>query len=324
MKTEKIIWGLIFVSVGGIILLENFGVINFYWGSVWRFWPIIFILTGANMLFSRYDNNTSSLMVGILTVAALIFVGYQGSRPREENRSWFDHNYSFHYRDDPDNDSGDVDTTQTNWTTTNNFTEAYAKNMLRAELNIKGGATSYLIQDTTSELFSASVRQNMGSYALEKTSRDSVEVVTFRMRDKKGNWKMNDLDGNEAVITINRNPIWDINVEMGAGKTDFDLTPFKIKKLQLKGGAASFSAKLGIPVNTTSVSVETGLAAVEINVPSSVPCRITVDSGWSSKDFDGFEKQGDGSFISGKYDGATKKIDIKLKGGISQFEVNRY
>ncbi|MDB5118972.1 MAG: hypothetical protein JWN56_190 [Sphingobacteriales bacterium] len=321
MKTEKIIWGLIFVFVGGIILLENFGVINFYWGSVWRFWPIIFVLIGANMLFSRYDTNTSSLMVGTLTVAALIFVGYQGSRPRAEHRSWFDHRYNYNH-DEDDNDNGD--TVDSHWSTTNNFTEAYTKNTQRAELNIKGGATNYLIADTSSELFTASVRQNMGSYTLEKTSRDSVEVVTFRMREKKGNWKMNDFDGNEAVISINKNPLWDINVEMGAGKTDFDLTPFKIKNLQLKGGAASFSAKLGVPVTTTSVSVETGLAAVEINVPSSVPCRITVDSGLSSKDFKGFEKQADGSFTSGKYDTATKKIDIKLKGGISQFEVNLY
>lgn len=276
------------------------------------------------MLFSRYDTNTSSLIVGTLTVAALIFIGYQGSRPRADQKSWFDHNYSFNYRDDHDNDNDDVDTADSNLTTTNDFTEAYVNNTQRAELNIKGGATNYLIEDTTSQLFSASIRQNKGSYTLEKTSRDSIEIVTFKMREKKGEWKMNDLDGNEAVIKINKNPLWDVNVEMGAGKTDFDLTPFKINKLQLKGGAASFSAKLGIPVTTTNVSVETGLAAVEINVPSSVPCRIIVDSGLSSKDFDGFEKQSDGSFIAGKYQGAAKKIDIKLKGGISQFQVNRY
>ena len=322
MKTEKIIWGLIFVFVGGIILLENFNLINFYWTSVWRFWPIIFILIGANMLFSRYDTNTSSLMVGTLTVAALVFIGYQGSRPRTENRSWFNQNYKFNRESDVnDNDS---DTSKVDWSTTNNFTEPYVKNTRFAELNIDGGATNYLLTDTSSELFTASVQQNSGSYALEKTNRDSVEVLTFVMRDRKGDWKMDDFEGNEARISINKNPIWDIKVGMGAGRINLDLTPFKINYLQLKGGAASFKAKLGIPVTSTSVSVETGLAAVEIDVPSSIPCRITVDSGLSSKDFDGFKKQIDGSFISGDYKNATKKIDIKLKGGISQFEVNQY
>ena len=320
MKTDKIIWGLILVFVGGVFLLENFGLISFYWGSVWRFWPIIFILSGANMLFSRYNTNTASVMVGSLTVAALVFIGYQGSRSYNEHQSWFRHDFNFKNNHEDNNDQNTTD----HHSVTNNFSEAFTSNTKRAELNIQGGATSYILSDSSAQLFTASVQQHMGRYTLEKSNRDSMEVVTFRMRDQKGRWNMDDIDGNEAIMAINKNPLWDINVEMGAGKTDFDLSAFKINNLQLKGGASSFKVKLGIPEISTSVSVETGLAAVNIEVPKSVPCRITVESGLSSKDFDDFQKQGDGSFISGDYANSAKKIDIALKGGVSQFEVNRY
>jgi len=320
MKTEKVIWGLILIFIGAVFLLNNFGVIDFYWGSVWRFWPLIFILIGANMLFSRLNGSTGSILSVSLTLVALIFLGYQGTREPEHRmgRSWF-----FHHND-WDEDSTDTVRSNANWTSTNTFTELYAANTKRAELNIKGGATSYRLDDTTSNLFNAEVKQNFGNYTLEKTTRDSVEVLNFRMRDKKQKWNMDDMDGNEVDIRLNSNPLWDINVEMGAGETNFDLTSYKIANLQLNGGAASFNVKLPEPVATTNVTVETGVAEVNIKVPQASACRIKVESGLSSKDFSGFIKQADGTYQTSNYNTSAKKIQINLKGGLSSFEVSRY
>lgn len=317
MKTEKVIWGLILIFIGSIFLLSNFDVINFYWGSVWRFWPIIFILIGANMLFSRLNNSTGSILSVSLTLIALIFIGYQGTRPNHSTlgRSWFkfDHN---------DNDTGRRDSGT--WSTSNTFTEPFASNIQRAELNIKGGATSYKLDDSTSNLFDAEVKQQNGNYTLEKTSRDSVEVLNFRMRDKKQKWNIDDMDGNEVRMKLNTKPLWDIKVEMGAGETDFDLSSFKIQNLKLKGGAASFKVTLPEPVTTTNVNVETGVAEVVIRVPETSACRITVDTGLSAKDFSGFQKQADGSYQTANYSTSANKIVINLKGGLSSFEVRRY
>jgi hypothetical protein len=317
MKTEKVIWGLILIFIGAVFLLNNFGVIDFYWGSVWRFWPIIFILIGANMIFSRLSNSTGAILSVVLTLSALLFLGYQGTRPNESRmgRSWF--RFDSHDRDTGSND-------ETSWTSTNTFTEAFAANTKRAELNIKGGATSYKLDDTTANLFDAEVKQNSGNYTLEKTTRDSVEVLNFRMRDNKKKWNMDEMDGNEVQIQLNSNPIWDINLEVGAGETDFDLSSYKIRNVQLHGGAASFKVKLPEPVSTTKVDVETGVAEVDIRVPQQAACRITVESGLSSKDFTGFQKQADGSYQTSNYNSAAKKIDINLKGGLSSFEVSRY
>lgn len=317
MKTEKVIWGLILIFIGSVFLLSNFGVVNFYWGSVWRFWPIIFILIGANMLFSRLNNSTGSILSVSLTLIALLFIGYQGTRPnnRTLERSWlrFDH-------DDKDT----AEKNGANWSTSNTFTEPFTGNITRAELNIAGGATSYKLNDTTANLFDAEVKQNFGNYTLEKTSRDSVEILNFQMRDRKKKWNMDDMDGNDVRIKLNSKPLWDINVEMGAGETIFDLSSYKIENLTLKGGAASFKVTLPEPVTTTNVRVETGVAEVVIKVPETSACRITVDTGLSAKDFSGFQKQADGSYQTSNYSTSSKKIIINLKGGLSSFEVQRY
>ncbi|MBC7745113.1 MAG: hypothetical protein H7096_08425 [Flavobacterium sp.] len=316
MKTEKVIWGLVLIFIGVVFLLNNFGVINFYWGSVWRFWPIIFVLIGANMIFSRFNNLTGTILSIGLTLTALIFLGYQGTRPNrnDEGRSRFGFN-------------GNLDKMKKgkpDWASSNKFTEAYLSNAKYAELNIGGGATSFKMEGSTGNLFDADVKQNVGSFTLGKISKDSVEVLNFMMRDKKERWNMDDMDGNEVRIKLNKNPIWKIGLEVGAGETDFDLSGYKVSSLSLKGGVASYKIKLPEPTAIMDVSAETGVADVSIEVPEVAACRITIESGLSSKDFSGFDKQADGSYQTSDYASASKKINIHLKGGLSSFEVSRY
>ncbi len=313
MKTEKIIWGLIFIFVGSVFMLDNFDVINFYWGSVWRFWPIIFILIGANMLLSRFaDKNTGAIVAASITVLVLVFIGYQGSTPRSD-RAWL------HF----DSDHGKRNK-NANWNAVSSFSEPYT-GAKAATLNIQGGATVYELTDTTASLFQADVKEPYGGYTLDKTTLDSVEVLNFRKRDKRGRgFKMDDMETNETRMRLNSAPVWDITVEMGAGETNFNLENFKVRTLRFEGGAASFQAKIGSRLPVTDITVETGVASVEIEVPEASGCRILVDSGLSSKDFDGFIKQSDGAYETSNFNTAVNKVNISLKGGLSSFEVRKY
>jgi hypothetical protein len=317
MKTEKIVWGLLFVFIGGIFLLDNYHVIDFYWRSVWRLWPLLLVVIGGNMLFNRDNNKYGPIIAGVITLVALSIVAYQGTRPLGEQHKW-----SFNYNMDEDGDTSSTD--GENFSGSSIFSEPFAATTQRAELNIKGGATSYSLKDTTANLFVANVSQNSGAYTLEKTTRDSMEVVTFKMKGGNRKWHMDDMDANEANLRINSIPVWDINLEMGAGEADFDLSTFKIENLKLKGGAASFKIKLPEPQNVTNMNVETGVAEVDIQIPSSAGCRIKVDTGLSSRDFSGFTKQSDGSYTTSNYNTSAKKIIINLKGGLSDFNVSRY
>ena len=46
---DSLIWGIILIVLGGIFLLEQFDVD--VWDQVWRFWPVILIVWGANKLY---------------------------------------------------------------------------------------------------------------------------------------------------------------------------------------------------------------------------------------------------------------------------------
>lgn len=310
MKSEKIVWGLTLVFVGSILLLDNFGVIDFYWRSLWHFWPLILILVGLNMVFA-YAKNTAAGKAGIilLTCVILAFIGYMGIN-REQSVDIFMGDTEY---EEPIG-VGEV----------SNFSEAYRAGIERAELNIKGGATQYQLNETSEQLFEAEVKRSFGQYSLEKISRDSVEVLNFRMNSKNKDLQLDELDANKVDLRLNPNPIWDINIELGAGETDFDLSAFKVARLRIKGGAAAFDVKLGMPVNQTEVEVKAGMAEVKLSVPEDAGCQIVVAGGLTGKDFEGFTKQADGSYTTANFNSSAKKIIIQMKGGLSDFEVSRY
>lgn len=314
MKTEKIVWGLTFVFVGSILLLDNFGIIDFYWRSVWHFWPVILILVGLNLVFGQQKKSTwgAGAMIA-LTCIVLGFIAYMGiSHSEKSNSSW-----SWFF----DGTESEADTLLSGNIT---FSEPFQPGTQRAKLHIEGGATSYNIKGISQQLFEAEVQRTFGQFSLEKISRDSLEELHFRMKGKSKNFDLDEVDANRADIRLHPDPIWDIQLELGAGQADFDLSSHKVESLQIKGGAAAFEVKLGMPVKETEVEVKAGMAEIKLLIPEGAGCQIELKGGMTGENFEGFQKQEDGNYTTPNFKTAAKKIMIRLKGGLSDFEVKRY
>jgi hypothetical protein len=203
-----------------------------------------------------------------------------------------------------------------------NFVEPYKANVKIARLNISGGGTSYTLNDTTNQLFSANTKDTYGRYDFSHSQDDSVYVIDFKMRNHHGfNF---DSDKNAAIMRLNPNPEWEIRVETGATKLDFDLSKFKIRELHLHGGAASFNVKLGAPLAMTDVDIQTGVSGVDISIPQNAACSIETASGLSDNHFEGFNKTNDNNYETPGFGAAKNKIHIHISGGLSDFKVMRY
>jgi hypothetical protein len=48
-KSGSLVWGIIFIAFGVLFLLDQFNVD--VWDAVWRFWPVILIIWGADKLY---------------------------------------------------------------------------------------------------------------------------------------------------------------------------------------------------------------------------------------------------------------------------------
>ncbi len=307
MKTERIFWGIILVFVGVIFLLENFNIIEFSWGYVWRFWPIILIIMGVNILFSRYNSKIASIIVGLITLICLGWITYKGleNKPYETKAYWFE-----------DESTEDLHIESS-------YTEEYDDKFKYARLEIYGGASEFEISKATDKLFEANIKEKISTYILKKTNSDSLVNLSLTNRGGKGFQLEGDGFG-KVEMRLHTSPIWDINLKMGAGEANFDLKEFKVKNIDLDGGAAEFNLKLGDLADTVNVNAETGIAAVRIEIPESVGCGIKNSSGLSSKHFPGFTETGKGSYETPNFKASAKKIYIVLKGGLSDLEVSRY
>jgi len=336
MRNDRLVPGAILVCIGAIFLLNNFGYIDFHWMNILHLWPIFLIMGGVNLVFAGNRTAWATILklgVVILGFGLLIFGHF-------ERYSFWPGRYNFHYNDDSNNDSSNNDDDDDDSDSTgvghgvvkvqgsSVFNKDYTADAKLARLNISGGGTTYTLNDTTNQLFKAETKEFYGSkYEFTSSKDDSMYVVNLHLRNDKG-WHIDsdeDKDkANRADIKLNPNPVWEINVETGATKLNFDLSKFKIKNLTLKGGAASFDVKLGNPLATTNVEVSTGVSEVSISVPKGAACSIRTNSGLSSNNFDGFDKKDDNRYETAGFDAAKNKIYIHMTGGVSDFKVNRY
>lgn len=316
MNRERLNWGLVLLFIGIMWLLNNTGVISFYWSSLWRFWPVFLIILGVNLLLPKHGvGNAISV---IATVAVLIFIGFQVSKP---SKIWGGHLNIEERHDGEDWNEAD----STGEVKDNNFSSPYNGSIRRANLEIKGGAVEYQMNGEATDLFNAHTRGVFAGHVLQTTTKDSVAELFFRMKDvKKKNWDLDGDGNNEVKMSLNTLPVWTIRVDVGAGAVDFDLSRYKVERLTLKGGAASFETKMGMPIGESVINAESGVASIEIEIPKEAAARIDVKSGLSSKEFPGFTKQNDGAYTTEGFEQAKNKYLIDLKGGLSSFSVKRY
>lgn len=314
MKTDKIFWGIFLVFIGGIFLLENFDIIDFSWSYIWRFWPVILILIGVNVLFKNSNSKIAIYVtagITVLTLGLLAYKGLEGNHAENQNK------WSWSYSDNDEKDSKEQVIAQS-------YSEDFDDKYKLATLNIKGGASKFEIKDISDKLFEAELSETKLRYFLKKTDGDSSVVLNFNSKGDNSDYSFSDDDFNDINMKLSTLPVWDINLAMGAGEVNFDLTSFKAKNIEMKGGAASFKLKVGDLYNDVNITAETGLAEIKIEVPEGSGCKIKTATGLSSKDFKGFKKMNNGTYETSNYSTAANKINISLKGGLSDFNVDRY
>ena len=314
MKSRKIFWGIILIFFGTILLLENFSVIEFAWSQIWRFWPVLLILIGVNSLTSNANPKFGIPIVAAITILMLTFLAVKGLQPNKDEKE-----YSFDFFDGGNDD----ETINSDTTDVTKYTEDYDTRYKSAKLLINGAAGSFNIAESTDQLLDAKVKGSFKKFMLKKTETDTSAAIELNNSKNHNNtFKSNRLS--DVSISLNVNPIWDVEANIGAGEIKLDLSNFKIRNVNLNGGAAAFDITLGSKFNNTTLNAETGVASVEIKVPKGSGCQINVTSGLSTKDFNGFVNLGKGVYETSNFAKSSSKIHLNLKGGLSSFEVMRY
>lgn len=298
MKTGKLFWGFFLLTLGVLLLLTKYDVLCCSFGFVWDIWPLIFVFWGALVIFKEtFAHPFISALFGIFF--ALLLFGIV------------------------ENGICSFDFSESDGVYSNFYNEEYDPSIKTAELEINSGAGVFIIRNSTDKLAEGKARGNLADYDFESYRDDNHVNVQFDLHKRNFNFFRGKFK-NQLEVALNRNPVWDIRFNIGASKSNFDLTEYKVKNVSLHTGAASGVLRLGDKYDSTNVDIEMGAASISIEIPKTTGSSIKSDMALVSRDFPGFSKKYSGYYETENFESAVKKVFINVKGGVSSIEVKRY
>jgi len=306
MKTSHIFWGTLFIVLGLLVLINNFTTIFMDWGTIWKLWPAAIVLLGISLLIK--DKLGKGVVAGVaaLIIAVSVFATFKTT-------THFIHDDFTIVFDELDDREFEV----------TEYEEAFDSSITKAFLEFDAGAGSFDVKDTTHQLFIMKTEGIKDNYKLKRFDSDSSSKIQFSMKHTKfriggKNYK------NRVDISLNSNPVWDMEFDIGAASVNLDLTPYKINDLNIDMGAAALDIRLGDLNDETTVDIDAGASDIDLFVPEGSGCQIKTDVALSSKNFHGFEKIKKNLYQTSNFENAEKKIHIEIDCGVSSISVRRY
>ena len=306
MKTSHIFWGLLFIVLGLLVLINNFTSIFMDWATIWKLWPLVVVLLGLSILIKHKYGKSVIAGLAAIILAFAIFASFKTAA------NLVNHDFNVVFGDDADYEY-----------TTTEFTEQYDSTLIFATLNFDAGAGEFNISKTTENLIAATAEGMKHNFKLTRFDSDSSTKIDLSMR-QKSIFRFGENYKNNIDVALNPKPVWDMNFDVGAASMDFDLTEFKTKQIDVDMGAASIKIKLGSLYPETKLSVDAGASDINVFVPKESGCKISIDGALSSKHFSDFEKIDSDNYETENFKEAANKVYIEIDCGVSSISVERY
>ena len=308
MKSGNIFWGLLLIVLGGLIFLRNFDIFFFSWSSILRLWPLIFIFWGIAVLPVK---SGIKVLLSVITIAigfSILATNPQGG--------YFWHRWDNDVRIDWDDEQEE----EHPWSE-QQFSETMDSSTEFAVLNMDAAAGEFVLSGVTSELFEFYTEGNVGPY--EATTRKAGEdrvVIDFDHKKFRGRHNLH----NTVEMRLNRNPLWTMNIDIGAADLEMDLTAYRVEKVDIDGGASAIKLKIGDKHPKTKVNIDAGAAGIKIKVPRESACEVHTSTVLSGRDLDGFNKIDRGLYQTPNFSDSANQVMITIDAAVSGVKVERY
>lgn len=330
MKYKHIFWGTVLITIGSLFFLKNLELIYFDWRAVLRLWPLLLILWGVSILPVRAFIKLILSFAAILLTLLFIYANPQSFKYSHWNLwdLWSDsqNQNELRWEDKEDRNQDQPpenvqeNTEETAWDE-QSFTEPFDAAIDKAVVRFDAAVGEFSINEPTDELLDFSKKGNLGPYKIISKTFDDKKIIAL---DLEKNFFRGSNLRNIASIKLNENPLWDMEIDVGAADMDLDLSRFRINQVIIDGGASAISLKLGDMYEKSIISIDAGASSIQISVPESSGCLVDFDTFLSRKTLNGFEKTESGTYKTENYNDAKNKVIINLDAAVSSFNIDRY
>jgi hypothetical protein len=312
MKYRHVFWAFILIAIGILFMLNNFGVLEFGFRTLWSLWPLILILWGISILPIK-DGFKIIGLVGVLVLTVIFF------NRISERSSWFQFR-NFHGFSSKDWEE-DEDSTSTYNYQPQNLSVPFDSLTGKGELKLDAAAGNFNLQGLTSDFLSFNKTGDIGNYSLTTTNENGRKHINLSL-EKSG--IRHSVSENKVEIKLSEKPSWNLDFDIGAAEILMDLRDYKIDTTNIDAGASSIDIKIGDKNPLTVMTFNAGASSIKIEIPKESGCQIKSESFMISKEFEGFIKKGDGIYQTANFASGKNKIFLTIKTAISKIEINRY
>lgn len=311
VRSSSVVFPLLLIAFGILVLVWR-EVPNFHPGPViWKYWPLLLVLVGAGMFFDRAQRhgdpeNAPRIPIGstLGTVAFLMILAILIWHHRGETRAdWVSASSDSGHR------SHEVQTVD-------------RKDAKAARINVHMPAGELIISSGAEHLLEADFSQGASWEA---------PTIDYSVEDGNGSLTINQQSSNRFMS--NSDNIWklkldnempiDLEIDMGAGKGDLNLSKLDLTRLQLNIGAGQVNVDLtGERGKDLQANIHGGVGEAIIRLPKNIGVIATVHGGLGSVDVHGLKEE-DGQYVNAVYGKAPATLHLTVEGGIGHIRLDQ-
>lgn len=317
MSYKKLFWGVILIVIGVLFILKNIGAIYFDWSILFDMWPLFIILWGISIIPIHAMIRLALSIAAVIVTFAIVD---KDTFSQHHRNHWWDREYNIDFHDDHDWDD-EEEYNNYDWNDSQKLIASY-EDVKYAKLNFDAGAGVFTIDHSSTENLAAFYKEgNVGRYSMKTRTDGNAQYIDFKLKNNKV--RINSENHNSVNTVLHPDPIWDFDFDIGAAEVNFDLSDYKVKNIDIDGGASALKIKLGQKYNKTHVTIDAGAADILLKIPKESGARVETSTFLSGKSLNGFNKKGD-HYITDNYDDAENIIKIEITAAISSFTVEQY
>ncbi len=289
---------IILIGLGVVFLLNNLGILAWdVWDIIVRFWPILLIAIGLDILIGRRSILGSLLALAVALVIVGIGLWLLTSQVAPGPA------LTYETIDQPLESATLADVT----------------------IGFGTGALRLGVSPEGSSLIAGKVALSQGE-RLVRDFHKSGDTAVFTLRS----------EGFALFPTIGRlnaDKLWDLrlspdvplrlNISTGVGESTLDMERLKLTELDVHAGVGRVT--LTLPARgQMQATINGGIGDVVVRIPAGVAARVHTTAGLGNSQVTGNYQRQNGAYVSPGYDTAENRVDLQVKGGIGKITVQQY
>lgn len=291
MNKNKLFTGIMLIVLGLLFLLVNLGYLSIHvFFSIFDLWPLILVVVGINILFRNKPilHYITWILFFVILIAYGVFIN---GAPIKKNK--YVHN---------------------------NFSITKSANTSYGELNLGTGAARLTIDSEGENLLTTNQSGRKLIFREAYKNNKETAILSFKEEEFKGIlWNSN--NRSEYSFKLNKDIIWDLDLDFGAVSGDLNLAEVPVKSLDLDFGAGDLHIILGTKYEKTNVKIDSGASNLDITMPNDAGIKIKLDTALTKTNVAdlSLNKSGD-YYISSNYEEAPTKLDFDIDMGAGKID----